>query len=158
MRFALPTVAGLVVVGLLPSAADANAGTVIETLMRQAQGSRTEAYSAVAHLSECSGFFSAFADQVTGRGLDDQSALEGIATMERDTATVAGLVWSQHDPRPLRTVNPLVAEARTASGASMATIGIDGPHFVHRYDVCSQAFLFSQFFLGTAQEAAPTVR
>jgi len=129
------------------------AEAVIEELMYKAQGSRDEAFEASSDLTSCSAYFDVFAAHELSKPTPDMDAVAGLQTMTKDTAVVATLIWSQHSTDPSGDIEEMTRSARLDEMARLNALG--GPinvAFLQRYDVCSQMFLFSQFFMGTAQD------
>jgi len=129
------------------------AEAVIEELMYKAQGSQDEAFQASSDLTSCSAYFDVFAAHELSKPTPDMDAAAGLQTMTKDTAVVATLIWSQHSTDPSGDIEEMTRSARLDEMARLNALG--GPinvAFLQRYDVCSQMFLFSQFFMGTAQD------
>lgn len=150
----------ILLAGLLPFFAQAQtrppgieAESVIEELMFNAQGNREEAFRATSDLSSCSAYFDVFAANELSKPAPDMDAVAGLQTMKKDTAVVAALIWSQHSTDPAGDVEELTRAARLDEiGRLNALGGTTNVPFLQRYDNCSQTFLFSQFFMGTAQD------
>jgi len=131
------------------------AESVMEKLMIFSQGDRNQAYAAVEELTSCSGYFGAFQADVYSKRNADPDAVQGLGLMQQDTALVAVMVWSQHSTNPTGEVEAMAKEALNKESEKIRILGgTDNIPFLQRYDECSQAFLFSEFMLGTAQDAA----
>lgn len=143
---------------ILPSISHAQipgieAEAVIEELMYRAQGSRDEAFQASSDLTSCSAYFDVFAAHELSKLAPDLDAVGGLQTMTKDTAVVATLIWSQHSTDPSGDIEEMTRSARLDELARLNALGDTiNIAFLQRYDVCSQMFLFSQFFMGTAQD------
>lgn len=125
---------------------------VMGDLMVQSTGNENESQKAVDRLVECSAFFNQFRVQASSRQKIEQGAREGLVTMEESTRDAAVLIWSRHSPYPASEVDGLRAEALVEASDMLEATGVENVSFLQRYDICSQAFLFSQFYMETARE------
>lgn len=131
------------------------ADTVMERLMVTSQGSKPEAFSAVELLSDCSGYFGAFKMDLAQKRPVNIDAVEGLTLMQQDTSLVAVMIWSQHSTDPGAEVQLLAdSSLETQTKRLRALGGTANVPWLQTYDECSQAFLFSEFMLGTAQDMA----
>lgn len=129
------------------------AETTIEELMFNAQGTRDQAFEATRDLTGCSAYFDVFATHQQAQVSPNLDAVQGLQTMMKDTAVVATLIWSQHSTDPSGDIEEMRRTAHLDESDRLSALGgTNNITFLQRYDVCSQMFLFSQFFLGTAQD------
>jgi len=128
---------------------------MMERLMFFSQSNRTDAFKAVQLLTDCSGYFGAFQRSEFNKKPANMEAVQGLGLMQQDTALVAIMVWSQHSTNPSGEINVLADAAQNQQVQRLGALGgTANIPWLQTYDECSQAFLFSEFMLGTAQDAA----
>ena len=127
---------------------------VMSDLMLQAMGSEPDAEKAVDRLVSCSAFFKGFRMHVLQTQNQGEDVIKGLIDMEESTRDAAVFIWSRYRPFPISEVDSLKDGLLRDANERFFAVGIENVAFLQRYDTCSQAFLFSQFFLGTTRESA----
>ncbi len=129
------------------------AESILVELSQKTQGGKDEVREVVAELTECSAYFSVFRTVLTNKPGNYSDAIAGLEVMERDTRIVAGLMWSPHSAFAAQDIDQIHLSAKSDIGERVSVTGTENVAFLQKYDECTQVYLFSQFMLGTAQEA-----
>jgi hypothetical protein len=103
-------------------------------------------------MSVCSAFFQNFAQESARLNLATPQELTATKEMETTLNTASVLLWSRFSPSAASEVKYLKANAFLEARMASEVRGFPDSNFLKRYDECSQAYLFAQYFLRVLNE------
>lgn len=116
-------------------------------LMQQSSGNELQVSEAVETMSVCSAFFLNFAQESARLDMATPQELSATKEMETTLNTASVLLWSRFSPSAASEVEYLKANAFLVARMASESRGFPDADFLRRYDECSQAYLFAQYFL-----------
>lgn len=120
---------------------------IMINLMQQSSGDELQVSEAVETMSVCSAFFQNFAQESSRLNMATPQELSATNEMETTLNTASVLLWSRFSPSAASEVEYLKANAFLEARMASESRGFPDADFLRRYDECSQAYLFAQYFL-----------